>query len=275
MEYHEAPAPPDLSDLVHCFWYLRGIGGTVQPVVPDGRSEIVIHVGEPFALLDADGVPCPQAEVVVAGQLTKPLLIQPSSEPEIVGIRFTSTGACAFLGVVMSELTDRTTALRDLRPVLADRLRDAASGVRTLHSFRDVADAIRRVARPRTSLVTQEALVRLDTTSLPTIATHCGVTERTLQRRFRHDVGISPKLMARIIRFRQAYRLLTGPAQPNPVRIAIRSGYYDQPHLINDFRRFAGESPGQFFRHTTDLSDAFLTNDLALRPNPRTEADSE
>ena len=62
-EYLELPAPPPLDALIHCFWFLRGpmARPEVQSVVPDGRMEIVLHLGEPFSEVGPDGVARPQA----------------------------------------------------------------------------------------------------------------------------------------------------------------------------------------------------------------------
>ena len=48
MEYREQPPAPDLAPFVRCYWHLRGVGGTVERVWPDGRSEVVIHWGGPM-----------------------------------------------------------------------------------------------------------------------------------------------------------------------------------------------------------------------------------
>jgi transcriptional regulator GlxA family with amidase domain len=72
--------------------------------------------------------------------------------------------------------------------------------------------------------------------------TGCGVSGRQLGRRFRVAVGVGPKLLARVLRFRHAWEL----GHAGPVRwpaLALACGYCDQAHLIRDFRRFAGTTP--------------------------------
>ena len=55
MDYLELSPPPPLDRLVHRFWFLRTGAGAessgMQTIVPDGRCEIVLHLGEPFAEL--------------------------------------------------------------------------------------------------------------------------------------------------------------------------------------------------------------------------------
>lgn len=77
------------------------------------------------------------------------------------------------------------------------------------------------------------------------LAQGLGVSERTLLRRFRHEVGVSPKHFARLMRFRAAHAYLQAPAASWPDAV-LRFGYTDQSHLIRDYRDFAGETPRQY-----------------------------
>src|SRR4026209_2225294 len=98
--YSELPAPPPLDALIHCFWFLRGpMGGApAQPVLPDGRMEIVLHLAEPFAEVDSSGVPRSQPAALLAGQLTRPIHLMPRGDSDVIGIRFRSAGARSLLG---------------------------------------------------------------------------------------------------------------------------------------------------------------------------------
>ena len=72
-----------------------------------------------------------------------------------------------------------------------------------------------------------------------------GWSQRHLITRFRSDIGLSPKTMARVMRFGQAARLLRRPDRPELAAIAADCGYYDQSHFTRDFRAFAGVTPGE------------------------------
>jgi AraC-like DNA-binding protein len=95
-------------------------------------------------------------------------------------------------------------------------------------------------------------------TALRNVAAASGVTLRTLQRRFRDDVGVGPKQYQRIVRFRRAMRLLQQGGFRGAARAATLAGYYDQAHFIRDFRRFAGTTPSRFHREGADLAVTFL-----------------
>ncbi len=76
------------------------------------------------------------------------------------------------------------------------------------------------------------------------------VSERTLERRFRSEVGVSPKQAARIARFQAATRKLLASPRVSLGRVAHECGYYDQAHFNREFRTLAGISPGQWRAQT-------------------------
>ncbi|MFJ9105781.1 helix-turn-helix domain-containing protein [Streptomyces sp. NPDC102405] len=76
-----------------------------------------------------------------------------------------------------------------------------------------------------------------------------GWSERHLERRFREQIGLSPKATARVLRFRHALRLLDAHLPLS--QIAAACGYYDQAHLNRDFKAMTGRSPSRFITERT------------------------
>ncbi|MNV74997.1 DNA-binding transcriptional activator FeaR [compost metagenome] len=81
------------------------------------------------------------------------------------------------------------------------------------------------------------------------------ISERQLERKFKENIGISPKYFSNIIRlqfFLKLYR--TTSVKKNLTEIAYESGYYDQAHFIREFRKRVGLSPGQYIFKTNRLA---------------------
>jgi transcriptional regulator GlxA family with amidase domain len=93
--------------------------------------------------------------------------------------------------------------------------------------------------------------------SVPALAGAVGLTPRTLQRSFLDEIGVDPTLLRRIFRFRTAFGLLGELPPGRWSRVAPRAGYFDQAHLIREFRRFAGAPPSVFFGAGPELARAF------------------
>ena len=75
------------------------------------------------------------------------------------------------------------------------------------------------------------------------VAVDLGVSERHLRRVFRENVGVSPKAFAKLMRFRCALRAANEDTHASWASIAAAAGYYDQAHLIAEFRAIAGVTP--------------------------------
>ncbi len=263
MEYLELPAPPPLDAIVRCFWFLSGApnGAVAQTVVPDGRVDVVVHLGEPFARLDERGVAHDDAEVLVGGQLAGPLRLVQRGPADVVGVRFRTAGAHAVLDVPLGGLEGAVEPLARLRPALAAALVDAAASA---HEPRARATALaavlgRFVRREPAPLIA--AAVRALGSANPRVrqvAQRLGVSARTLERRVLAEVGLSPALLHRVLRFRRVFGLLDRDPPGTWARAATEAGYYDQAHLIRDFRAFAGAPPSAFFRGQAHLARAFL-----------------
>lgn len=167
-------------------------------------------------------------------------------------------GACeAVLGVPAAEITGRMVALDDLWGATAarqllDRLEDAcdsdaAAGI-LAHAL---AERAAMAKRPRVHLQQAfDAAENMADANVRNLARDLGMSERHLRRVFRDATGISPKTFARLRRFHRALDAArpmreSGDHGTTWTTIAAAAGYYDQAHLISDFRAIAGVTPSE------------------------------
>lgn len=257
MDYQESPPPPPLDGWIRTFWRLRGHGLGQQPVVPDGRMEIVIHLADCFHQIDASGNSSAQDEVMLAGQLTAPLLLAAGASADVIGIRFRTAGARALLGIPLDAMRDSVIPLDAVDRPLSRALLAAA---RSSTPFEALAQAIgaRTTGRPCNG---SEHAVRLlaGGSRIAAVAGTVGVSVRTLERRVANDTGLPPKVLQRMIRFRRFYGLCQAGGITGS-RAAHLAGYYDQSHAERDFRAFAGTAPIHHFRDTPGMTAALLSH---------------
>ena len=83
-------------------------------------------------------------------------------------------------------------------------------------------------------------------TEIAELCRELGWSRRHLAVRFRDEVGLAPKVYARVLRFERAAALLARDGGARFAEIAYQCGYYDQAHLNRDFREFAGTSPSDY-----------------------------
>jgi AraC-like DNA-binding protein len=154
----------------------------------------------------------------------------------------------AVLGVPSHALAGRHVALEDLwgraaAGELLGRLAEARAPLAAAAIVdRAIAQRLAATDSPRTaSALALEAAAKLESGKVSEVAAELGVSGRNLRRVFRDAVGMSPKAYARLARFQRALRAAQGGA--DWAQIAADAGYYDQAHLIAEFRDIAGVTP--------------------------------
>ena len=237
MQYSEHPPCLEAGRFIERFWTLEVDGAPdVQRIVPDGRSELILNFGAPFEAY-CDGAWVLQPVWFFAGQITGPLLIRPTGPARITGVRFRPEGAAQLFRLPMHELADRTPSLLDVAPSLASSFNEA--------TLSTIESSLCRQARSGDPLVTEAVRLiteRSGAQPIGALATHLNISVRQLERRFESRVGLPIKQFARMQRFQRVFGELESE-QASWAETAIACGYYDQAHLIRDFREFAGQPP--------------------------------
>jgi AraC-like DNA-binding protein len=263
MPYTELPPSPRLAPFVRCVWTFEAesSGPAPERIVPDGRTELIVHYRAPFA----EGGTL-QPRVVFAGQLTRPLWLHASGPAGVVGVRFHPAGARRFLGVPLGAFNDQRVAIDTLWDGSAEPLvnavvaaRDVAGRAAAAEAF--VASRIERqppaddavVARCADSIERQGGKV-----SIEELTATAGVGRRQLERRFRDVVGVGPALLASIMRFRSVFDLIEHDSARPWTEAALAAGYFDQSHFIREFRRFVGCTPTEFLDSREGLATALV-----------------
>ena len=272
MRYHEFAPDSALAPWVKCFWLMENLPGAgdgpMDAVVPDGCPEIIVHYGDRF-VEEVGGRRRGQPGAIVAGQLPRPLLLRPTGRIGMVAARFRPDGVFALFGLPMHELVDRRVPLDAIRgdaPALQGRIAEASSDrerVAHLAAFlkRQLARRHRVDLDPLIQHNVQAIIASGGSISLDELAVRAGVTARQLERRFQVCVGVSPKFLCRIIRFRRVFDRLRDQT-PWPM-IALRCGFFDQSHLIRDFKQFAGQSPTAFLASQSWFARCFTQCETA------------
>jgi hypothetical protein len=215
--YREYRPPQALAAFVERFWTVEtGEEPVRYPVLPDGCLDIVDN-GE--------------RGIEAVGAMLAPKTVVAPARARLVGVRFRTGMAGHFLRVRPGELTGRQPALEDLWGAAArslhQRLLEAPSAAEKLRTLR-------------------AALPSPPENPAPWRARLSGLSPRQFRRRCLEETGLAPKTLDRVLRFRRALRTLRTAPDLGWAEIAAECGYYDQSHLIRDFREFAGATPAEW-----------------------------
>lgn len=228
-----------LSPWVECVWALESETAVVgYPVRPDACLDILYERGRGLRAI---------------GAMTSQQRFDLAPGACLVGVRFRPGMASSFLGVSAVKLTDGSTSLPDLWSHRARELTRQMDDARSVHEsmHRLLANLPVPTDSPNPVQRAIEALVNArGNAGLPDLARQANLSERQFRRRCLDESGLTPKLLSRILRFRHACQLAHAAARPNWSAIAAASQYFDQAHLIRDFREFSDTTPVSVFSNT-------------------------
>jgi AraC-like DNA-binding protein len=254
------PAPalrPYVSSYIG--YHLRGFPAGLHLGTPTQAMTAVVSLSEPLDLAVVPGS-LPQAgrfASVGSGLTSRSVAISHDGNQHGVQISLTPAGARAIYGMPAAALVDTLVPLDDLLghvgAELVDRLAGTASWDERFAALDQVflrklgrSDAGRHgphQVRPEVAEAWRRMVAARGQVHVETIATDLAWSRRHLSRQFRHELGLTPKTMARILRFEHAHQLAVDHDPLPWAQISAVAGYADQAHLVRDWREFTGRSP--------------------------------
>lgn len=240
------PRPP-LSETIEEVWSVRGRQATAPIQVPPFPGvQLLFNLGDAYVV---DGVPRREAWIEGIGE--GPLTTAAAGATHLVGVRFRPWGAARLLGPATGECAGRVVeaelvlgpAVRTIRQRLLEPATEAAR-CRVVGEF-----VAARLTTQRSDVeMAVRQLVGSAGGSVEAAARWAGVGNRTFRRECVRLVGIPPKRLARLLRFDRTIGALAGQPVVDWSDFAAAHGYYDQSHLIREWRAFFDMSPVEFMQ---------------------------
>jgi len=240
-------------------FFQRETAGLVVP--------LIISLGTPFLIaLGRDPDPTDRQPSFAAGLYAGPVHIESDGGSECVQVDFTPLGAYRFFGGAVVDLAARMVDIGDVLGHEGRRLRErlgATCGWQNRFDLIEdfVADRASHPPSPEIAFAYRRLARSAGGARIAALAKEIGWSRKHLVDRFRSEVGLAPKPVARMMRFHQACRLARTQTASGWAAIAVESGYADQAHLVREFSALAGETPTAWARRLA-LIDSRLTRPL-------------
>jgi AraC-like DNA-binding protein len=246
------PAGEALASSVEYLWTVDWDLGDGPPVDSAVISFPALHLtaewGRPGEVRHGAALPA----TLVHGAVSRVFRVRLVGAGSVVGARFRPGGALAWTGVDAVLLTDRAVSAAELPGPAPAELHERLAGLPPAERAAGFREALTTHQPPSASvdeelsalvarMAADPALVRVDQ-----VVALSGWSLRTLQRRFRCHLGVSPKWVLARFRLQEAALAIERDPAVDLAELAVHFGWYDQAHLTNDFRRMLGETPGQY-----------------------------
>jgi AraC-like DNA-binding protein len=242
-----------LRGIVTHLWYGEGkVAYARDRILPRASSLLLINVGPPQYMI-LRGPPeqrVPFTDIWFSGISDIPIDTEAPLGSRVVGVAFTATGAAAMLQLPPRLTTNHTGSFEDLigteARVLHQRLLNTPDAFHQLACVEEFL--LRRCSsgveiHPLVSWASQLIAASGGRIGTRHLVQESGYSRKHLATLFKEQVGLVPKALARIHRFQRALNGITSSGRRDWCELAIDTGYYDQAHMINEFRDLSGLTP--------------------------------
>lgn len=228
----------------------------MERVLPTGTVELVFDLrNDRIRIFDdeSDATGRWLGGAVVTGAQSRYFVLESSQQASVVGVHFRPGGAAPFFQLPLGEIMDQHVSLEDLWGKAAHELRERLQDAKTpasLFALLEAALLERLRELPPTYRLVVEAMERIS--ACPTsmrvreVSDSTGYSQKRFIRLFHSQVGLTPKLFGRVQRFQWLLDQINNGTNVDWARVALDAGYFDQSHMIRDFRAFSGVSPVKY-----------------------------
>lgn len=257
MNYQTYQPHPDLSSLINFYWILEipaDANAQRQRIVPDGGIEMAFILGDDIKRYTSENDFILQPQAMVIGQTLEPFYIEPTGYVNTFAISFYPFGFANFVKVPIKDLANKETPI--------ERLFEKDTARELEINIRQASDSKQRIKIIETFLLNQlkdetvidnivkstvdTLLLTKGSASIKKILCEDLSKRRQLERKFKKQIGVSPKQFGKIIRLQTALKMLLNEKAETLTNIAYKSEYFDQAHFTKDFKEFTGINPKEF-----------------------------
>ncbi len=253
-----------LCDFVDCFLYHEGYNPahTVDRFLPDGNVELIIDLDDkPKFIYDNESLKEIQTchHAWASGVRTEPISIFSGKASAMIIVYFKKGMAYPFFLLPMNEISDRVVDADLLWGKSFGFLREKILETKDINRRFQIAEdflmknfSSKLIKNPCVEYAVSEIIRQPDQTNLGRLNEKIGYSQKHFISMFKRQIGITPKSYLKIIRFQKAVGEIERFEKIEWSQISLDCGYYDQAHFINDFKRFSGFTPEEYFRRKSD-----------------------
>jgi AraC-like DNA-binding protein len=268
MTVHFAQPSSALAPYIKRYWAIENVLDKgeicVQRITPTGLTELLLYFTPRPKVLNSNKYL--SNNVALYGHQTDFYDIKLTEELSVFSVVFQPQGLMQFFKFPLYEICNQNVPLQHLNGQAGRDLEEKMGEVTTFHQRVSIVETyllnllktdftdfeFRRINRVVEMIKKTYGNIDIDK-----LASEACLCRKQFERIFANHIGISPKQYLKIIRFQFAIFQKQQNVNMNLEYLSYRSGYYDQSHLINDFKSLSGLTPKQYFYENEACSDFF------------------
>ena len=257
----------ELTEFVKRYWTLDGEKENIplkNTIIPDGTMKLIFHYGDTYKHHSQNGEITILPKCFLIGQLTKPYVIEPAGKTGSFVVQFKPNGFLPFSTIPIKEMENKAVPLDKLF---------GQDGIKLGNQILNSISTFKRIQIIETflfkKLADKKTIDNVVKSTVETIFNGNGqfsvnefskrnnINRRQLARKFSSAIGLSPKQLAKTIRIQTTLKVLLNEEFTSLTDLAYANEYFDQAHLIKEFKEFTGLTPKEFFGDCLKMSLIF------------------
>ncbi|RXK12761.1 hypothetical protein CP965_09305 [Halarcobacter mediterraneus] len=234
-------------------------------IVSDGNSGFIINFSSEFTLTIEDKTEICKEKFLYFPPSKNPAFVKAKKDIDIIGVRFNAAGVYRFFDKDISGFDKNIHIIENSSSWQIDNLykqlfkeKKLKNKISILESFLlNKLNNSKQQNSPWIFDFINEIKFNKGNINLEELCEEFSLSLRHVQRRFKKEVGLSPKVYCRIIRIQDTKKTLSSLMINSFTSISYDKGFFDQSHFINEFKTFMKETPKQYFQKKLEMAKKF------------------
>ena len=247
-------------------WYFESSGkmpdDDMKLVVPNGNIKLTISYQNGIvAAINGRTFVSKENDITLTGLVDVPVIIDVDKDDttETIGIEFSPQGAYRFFHFKLNDIQNQIYSLSDLLGTIGKKLTEQISNATSAQQKIVLLQQflLKQLSLQHEDLIFEYCIEKITGSkgriSVKELERKTGYSSRWLNMKFNDKLGVSPKNLSSIMRFKQYYQTFINASEKSFFKNDFYEVYYDQSHFIKDFRRFTGLPPTKFEKQTNNF----------------------
>ena len=270
MQFHHIEPHFLLKNYIEKMWIFKSSGkmpvDDMKLVVPNANIKLTLsYQNGVVAEINGKRFTSKERDITLTGLIDVPVVLDVDKDvaTETIGIEFSPRGAYRFFHFTFNDIQNKIYSLSDVLGSAGKQLTEQIANITSVQQKILLVQKflLHQLALHNEDLIFEYCVQKIEsskgTISIKELEKKTGYSSRWLNMKFNEKLGVSPKNLSSVIRFKQYYQAFINGNEKSFSRNDFYELYYDQSHFIKDFKRFTGLPPTKFEKQTNNFGESY------------------
>src|SRR6478752_8517000 len=270
MQFHHIEPHFLLKNYIEKLWIFESSGkmsvDDMKLVVPNGNIKLTVSYKNGIvASVNGKTFASKEQDITLTGLVDVPVILDVDEDvpTETIGIEFSPQGAYRFFHFTFNDIQNQIYSLSDLLGNIGKRLTEQINNTTSVQQKIGLLQQflLKQLSLQDEDLIFEYCVEKITASkgriTIKELEKKTGYSSRWLNMKFNGKLGVSPKNLSTIIRFKECYKACLDGNEKSFFKNDFYELYYDQSHFIKDFKRFVGLSPTKFEKQINNFGKSY------------------